>query len=107
VLDGLGSPVTAGGLSIFGCSAAFSDSYSLTGPVLASIGIAGAASMGKGAASALSISFSTSTVLIGFGLRVKTLALFGCGALEDVEVAIFLFPLAFGQENSNLGKQTQ
>jgi hypothetical protein len=27
-----------------------------------------------------------------FGLRVRTLALFGFGALEEVEVAIFLFP---------------
>jgi hypothetical protein len=60
VLDGFGSPVMAGGLSTFGCSAAFSDSGSLTGPTLASIGIAGAISMANGAASALSISFDSS-----------------------------------------------
>jgi hypothetical protein len=107
VLDGLGSPVTAGGLSTFGCSVAFSDSGSLTGPVLASIDNTGVVSVGKGTTSALSISFGTSVVPIGFGLRVKTLAHFGFGALEEVEAAIFLFPLAFGRENINLGKQTQ
>jgi hypothetical protein len=48
VLDGLGNPVTSGGLSTFGCSAAYSDSGSLAGPVLASIGIAGAVFVGKG-----------------------------------------------------------
>jgi hypothetical protein len=107
VLDGLGNPVTAGGLSTFGCSTAFSDSDSLTEPVLALTGIANAISVGKEVASALSISFGTSAVPIGLGLRVKTLALFGFGALEEVEATIFLFPLAFGRENSNLGKQTQ
>jgi hypothetical protein len=44
---------------------------------------------------------------MGFGLLVKTLTLFAFGALEDVEAATFLFPLAFGWENSNPGKQTQ
>jgi hypothetical protein len=44
---------------------------------------------------------------MGFGLRVKTLTSFAFGALEDVEAATFLFPLAFEWENSNLGKQTQ
>jgi hypothetical protein len=44
---------------------------------------------------------------MGFGLRVKTLTLFAFGALEDVEAATFLFPLAFGQESSNQGKQIQ
>jgi hypothetical protein len=41
-----------------------------------------------------------------FGLQVRTLALFGFGAPEEVEVAIF-FLLAFEQENNNQGKQTQ
>jgi hypothetical protein len=69
--------------------------------------MAGAISVAEGAASAPSISFGTSTVPIGFGLRVKTLALFGFSALEEIEAATFIFPLAFGQENSNQGKQTQ
>ena len=107
MLDGFDSPITTGGLSTFRCSAAFSNSGSLIELALASIGIAGAVSMAKGTASALSISFGTSAVPIGFGLRVKTLALFGFGALEEVEAAIFLFPLAFGRENNNMGKQTQ
>jgi hypothetical protein len=96
VLDGFDNPITARGLSTFGCSAAFSDSGSFTGPVLASIDITWAESVTEGAPSALSISFDTSTVPIGFGLCVKTLALFGFGALEEVEAATFLFPLAFG-----------
>jgi hypothetical protein len=107
VLDGLDSPVTAGVLSTFGYSGAFSDSGSLTKPVLASIDIAGAVSVAEGAPSALSISFSISAIPIGFSLRVKTLSLFGFGTLEEVEAATFLFPLAFRQENSNQGKQTQ
>jgi hypothetical protein len=44
---------------------------------------------------------------MGFGLRVKTLTFFAFDALEDVEAATFLSPLAFGWESSNLGKQTQ
>jgi hypothetical protein len=107
VLDGFDNPVTARGLNTFGCSAAFSDFGSFTGPVLDSINIAGVVSLAKGAPSALSISFGTSAVPIGFGLRVKTLALFGFDALEEVEAATFLFPLAFKQENNNKGKQTQ
>jgi hypothetical protein len=85
VLDGFGNPVTVGGLSTFGCSTTFYDSGSLTGPTLASIGIAGAVSVANGVASALSISISTSAVPIGFGLRVKTLALFAFCAVEEVE----------------------
>jgi hypothetical protein len=42
--------------------------------------------------SALSISFGTSAVPMGFGLRVKTLTLFGFDALEEVEPATFLTP---------------
>jgi hypothetical protein len=42
-----------------------------------------------------------------FGLRVKTLTFFAFGAPEDVKAVTFLFPLAFGWESSNLGKQTQ
>jgi hypothetical protein len=107
VLDGFDNPVTTGGLNTFVCSAAFFDSDSFTGPVIASIHISGVVSMAEGAASAYLISFSTSTVPIGFDLRVKTLDLFGCGALEEVEATTFLFPLAFRQEKSNQGKQTQ
>jgi hypothetical protein len=44
------------------------------------------------AVSALSICFGTSAFPIGFDLRVKTLALFGFGALEEVEATTFLFP---------------
>jgi hypothetical protein len=91
IFDGFDGPITAGGLSTFGCSAAFSDSSSFTGPVLASIDIIGAISVAKGAPSALSISFGTSVVPIGFGLRVKTLTLFAFSALEEVEAVIFLF----------------
>jgi hypothetical protein len=72
VLDGFDSPVTAGGLSTFGCSAVFSDFSSFTGLVLASIDMVGAVSMAEGAASTLLISFGTSIVPIGFGLHVKT-----------------------------------
>jgi hypothetical protein len=80
----------------------------LTEPTLASIDIEGVVSVANEAASALSISFDTSTILMGFGLRVKTLALFAFGALEEVEAATFLFPLAFGyQKNNNKGRQTQ
>jgi hypothetical protein len=92
VLDGFGSPDTAVGLSTLGCSATFSDSGSLTGPTLVLIVIAGAISVADGTTSTLSISFDTSAVSIGFGLRVKTLALFAFGALEEVEAATFLFP---------------
>jgi hypothetical protein len=106
-LDSFDSPVTAGGLSTFGYSTGFSDSGSFVGPVLASIDIAGAVSVAEGTPSAFSISFNTSVVPIGFGLRVKTLALFGFGVLEEVEATTFLSPLAFGQENSNEGKQIQ
>jgi hypothetical protein len=49
VLDGLDNLVTTRGLSTFGCSAAFSDSGSFTGPVLASIDIAGVLSVAEGA----------------------------------------------------------
>jgi hypothetical protein len=92
VLDGFGSPVTAAGLSTFGCSAAFPDSGSLAGSALASVDIAGAVSVAKRATSALSISLGTLAVPMGFGLGVKTLTLFALGTLEDVEAAIFLFP---------------
>jgi hypothetical protein len=107
VLDGFGSPVTAGGLNTFGCSTIFSDSNSLTRPVLASISIAVAVSVAKGTVSTLSISFGTSTVPTGFGLHVKTFVFFGLDMPEEVEAATFSFPLAFGQENNNQGKQTQ
>jgi hypothetical protein len=89
VLNGFGSRITDGGLSTFGCSAVFSDPGSFTGSILASIDVEGAVFMAEGAASALSISFGTSVVLIGFSLRVKTLALFSFGALEEVEAATF------------------
>jgi hypothetical protein len=92
VLDGFDNPVTVGGISTFGCSTAFSGSSSFIGPVLASIDIAGAVYMAEGATSTLSISFGTLAVPIGFGLHVRTLALFGFDALEEVEVATFLFP---------------
>jgi hypothetical protein len=107
VLDGFDSPITTGGLSTFRCSAAFSNSGSLIELALASIGIAGAVSMANGTASVLSISFDTSTVPIGFGQRVSTLAVFAFGTLEEVKAATFLFPLAFGPENNNQGRQTQ
>jgi hypothetical protein len=92
VVDSFDSPVTARGLSTFGCSAIFSDSGSFTRFALASTDMAGAVSMAEGVASALSISFGTSVVPIGFGLRVNTLAIFGFDTLEEVEVATFLFP---------------
>jgi hypothetical protein len=95
VLDGFDSSVTVGGLSTVGCSAAFSNSDSLTGFVLALIGNTGVVSMAEGATSTFSMSFDTSVVPKGFGLRVKTLALFDFGALEEVEATTFLFPLAF------------
>jgi hypothetical protein len=92
VVNGFDSPVIAGGLSTFGCSTAFSDSGSFTGSALASIDIAGVVFVAEGAASTLSISFGTLVVPIGFGLCVKTLALFSFDALEEVEAATFLFP---------------
>jgi hypothetical protein len=92
VVDSFGSPVIAEGLSIFGCSVVFSDSGSFTGSALASIDMARVDSVAKGAASALSISFGTSAIPIGFGLWVRTLALFGFDAPEEVKAAIFLFP---------------
>jgi hypothetical protein len=101
ILDGFDTTVTSAGLSTFGCSTAFSNSGSLTGPALALIGIAEAVFVAKGAASAFSISFGTSVIPIGFGLRVKTSVLFGFDALEEVKATTFLFPLAFEQENSN------
>ena len=70
----------------------FSDSGYFTGPVLASIDTTGVVSVAEVAASALSISFDTSVVPIGCGLRVRILTLFDFGALEEVEVAIFLLP---------------
>jgi hypothetical protein len=45
VVDRFGSPVTAVGLSTFGCFAVFSDSGSFTGFALASAGMAGANSL--------------------------------------------------------------
>ena len=101
------SPIIGAGLSTFRCSTAFFDFGSLTGSALASIGITGAVFVAKRAAFALSISLGTSVVPMGIDLRVKTLTFFAFGALEDVEAAIFLFPLAFRQESSNQGKQTQ
>jgi hypothetical protein len=101
--NSLGNAVT----STFGCSVAFFDSGSLTGSALGSIGITEAVSVAKGASSTLSISLGTSVVPMGFGLRIKTLTFFAFGALEDVEAATFLSPLAFERENNNLGKQTQ
>jgi hypothetical protein len=92
VVDSIDIPVIAGGLITFGYSAVFSDSGSFTGFTLASVDMAGADSIPEGAASALSVSFDTSVLPIGLSLRVRTLALFGFGALEEVEVASFLFP---------------
>jgi hypothetical protein len=91
-VDSFDSPVTTGGLSTFGCSVVFSDSGSFTRFTLASVDMAGADSVPEGTTSTLSISFGTSVVPIGFGLRVRTLALFGFGAPEEVKVATFLFP---------------
>jgi hypothetical protein len=54
--------------------------------------MAGADSRLEGTALALSMNFDTSTIPIGFGLRVRILTLFDFGALEEVEVAIFLLP---------------
>jgi hypothetical protein len=85
VVDSFDSPVTAGGLSTFCCYAVFSDSGSITGFTLALVDMAGADFVPEGTASTLSISFDTLAVPIGFGLHVKTLALFGFGALEEVE----------------------
>jgi hypothetical protein len=107
VLDGFDIPIIARGLSTFGCSAAFYDSGSFTGPVLASINIARDVSVAEGAPSALSISFGTLAVPTGFGLFVKTLTLFGFGALEEVEAVTSLSPFTFGQENNNRDRQTQ
>jgi hypothetical protein len=92
VVDSIDIPVIAGGLITFGYSVVFSDSGSFTGFTLASVDMAGADSIPEGAASALSVSFDTSVLPIGLSLRVRTLALFGFGAPEEVEVASFLFP---------------
>jgi hypothetical protein len=92
VVDNFDNPVIAGGHNTFGCSAVFSDSGSFTGFTLASVDMAGADSVHEGTTSALSISFGTLIVPLGFGLCVRTLALFGFDAPEDVEVATFLFP---------------
>ena len=83
------------GLNNFGCSSA--------GPILASTTVAGIVPGAKGIASicsAIFIFYITSIVAIfskgrGFGLRVKTLALFGIGAAEEDEVAIFIFDPCF------------
>jgi hypothetical protein len=53
VVDSFGSPVTAGGLSTFGCSAVLFDSDSFTGFALASVDMAGADSVAEGTASTL------------------------------------------------------
>jgi hypothetical protein len=101
VADSFGNYVTVGQLSNFGCSSTVSfGPGSSTGPTLALIGITEATSMASGPASTLSISFGTSAVAIGFGLRVKTLALFSFGTIEEVEAAVFLFPPYF-----RIGKQ--
>jgi hypothetical protein len=94
-----------GELNSFGCSFALENlaSVSSTGSTLVSTVIAGIVSEVKGIASAYStISiFSVSSIAIvfskecGFGLRVKTLALFGLGATEEDEVAIFIFDPCF------------
>jgi hypothetical protein len=95
VVDSYSSPVTTRWLSTFESSTVFFVSDSFTGFALASAGMEGADSGPKGIASALSISFGTTVIPISFGLRVRTLTLFGFGALEEVEGAIFLFPPFF------------
>jgi hypothetical protein len=104
VVDSRGNPVTIGGLSSFGYSSViFFIPGSSTGSTLASTGMARVISVAKGTTSALSITFTfsivgTATVFskeCSFSLWVSTLAFFGFGALEEVEVAIFLFPPCF------------
>ena len=92
VVDSFDNRVTVGGLSTFGCSAIFSDSCTFTGFTLPSVDMVGADYVPEGPASALSISIGTTVVPIGFGLRVRTLAVFGFSAPEKVKVATFLFP---------------
>jgi hypothetical protein len=104
VADSFGNSVTMGQLSNFGYSAVFFGPGSSTGPALASIAITEVAFVASRLASALLMSFGTSAVPIGFDLRVKTLALFGFGTVEEVEAAVFIFPLVFGQESSITGK---
>jgi hypothetical protein len=41
-----------------------------------------------------------------FGLRVKTLVLFGLGAMEEDEVPFLFLTLVFGQESSNQDKKS-
>jgi hypothetical protein len=104
-VDSFGNLVTVGGLNSFGCSSAIElfVSGSSTGPTLASIVTTGIISGAKGIASAfstISIFYVSSTAAVlskerGFGLRVKTLALFGLGATEEDEVATFLFDPCF------------
>jgi hypothetical protein len=86
-----GNSVTVRGLNSFGSSSA--------GPILASTVAAGIVSEAKGIASICSafsiFSVSSTTVVFskgrGFGLRVRTFALFGLGAMEEDEAATFLF----------------
>jgi hypothetical protein len=109
VVDNFGSSATNGGLNSFGCSSVvFSAFGSFTASALVSAGMARTTS-------AFSINFTSSNVGTTavcsedctFGLQVRTLALFGFGAPEEVDVANFRFPPSFEQENSYRDKQTQ
>jgi hypothetical protein len=100
-----GNSVVVGGLYSFEWSFVFElfTSVSFTGATVTSAAIAGIVSEAKGVASAysaISIFSVPSTAAVfskecDFGLRVKTLALFDLGAVEEDEVAIFLFDPCF------------
>jgi hypothetical protein len=75
---------------IFGCSDIFSfaGSGSLVRSGVAPVGTAGIA---RRVISTTSLSFGTSVVSMRLGRRIKTLTFFDLDALEDAEVAAFLF----------------
>jgi hypothetical protein len=104
VVDSFNNPVAIVGLNSFDYSSAvFFVPGSSTGSTLTSTSIAKIVSRAKGITSALSTNFTfsvvgTTTVFskqCSFSLWVRTLALFGFCAPEEVEVAIFLFPPCF------------
>jgi hypothetical protein len=102
VVDGFSNSAIIGGPNGFGCSyVVFLVSGSSTSLALALVDKKGIvsttlASM-AGTTSAFSKNFTssivgTAAVPTSLGLRVRTLALFDFDALEEVKVAIFLFP---------------
>jgi hypothetical protein len=101
----LDNPVMIGGLYSFGCSSVFKlfASVSSTGATEALAVATGIISEIEGVASAYSTTsiFSVAGAAAvfskecSFGRRVKTLALFGFDAAEEVIVAIFLFAPCF------------